>query len=191
MNGCAPTPIASSGCSSATPRLSFGALNGGAPLAADKRSTAGVMRRLTLARHEFPDAEELAAAKWSSKQADLSDLLDAYAALSTALRCGRGEHHELGDGERDAHASSCGWRSEPDAGDHSASSVAPGMRWSRWERTSAVPRAPVPTWSLREHPEGSPWCSRLAGGRSSPRDGSPRPRPGGRYVLTSSGVRRG
>ena len=44
MNGCAPTPIASSGCSSATPRLSFGALNGGAPLAADKRSTAGVMR---------------------------------------------------------------------------------------------------------------------------------------------------
>ena len=73
------------------------------PLVADKRSTAGVMRRLALVRHKVADAEEqLAAATWSSKQAELPDLLDAYAALSTALRCGRGEHHELGDGERDA-----------------------------------------------------------------------------------------
>jgi hypothetical protein len=61
------------------------------------------MQRLQLVRPEFPDAEErLATAPWTSKQAELSDLLDAYAALSTALLFAREEQEELGDGERDS-----------------------------------------------------------------------------------------
>lgn len=32
----------------------------------------------------------------------LSDVLDAYAALGTAIRCAGSEQRELGDGERDA-----------------------------------------------------------------------------------------
>jgi predicted RNase H-like nuclease len=85
------------------PELSFLALNDGAPLPAHKHSAAGLIQRLGLVRAEFPDAEEqLAAAPWTGKQAELSDLLDAYAALSTALVCARGVHEELGGGERDS-----------------------------------------------------------------------------------------
>jgi predicted RNase H-like nuclease len=85
------------------PELSFLALNDGSPLRATKHSAAGLLQRLQLVRAEFPDAEEqLAAAAWTGKQAELPDLLDAYAALSTALVCARGEQEELGSGERDA-----------------------------------------------------------------------------------------
>lgn len=85
------------------PELSFLALNDGAPVRASKHSAAGLMQRLDLLRREFPDIEEqIAAAAWSSKEAELSDLLDAYAALSTALLCARGDQEELGDGARDA-----------------------------------------------------------------------------------------
>jgi predicted RNase H-like nuclease len=77
-------------------------LNGGTALAAGKRSTAGVAHRLELVRRAFPDAEaQLAAVTWPRKIVELSDLLDAYAALATAVRCARGEHTTLGDGERD------------------------------------------------------------------------------------------
>jgi predicted RNase H-like nuclease len=85
------------------PELSFLALHDGAPLPAHKHSAAGLMQRLRLVRAEFPDAEEqLAAVRWTGKQAEMSDLLDAYAALSTALVCAREEQEELGDGERDS-----------------------------------------------------------------------------------------
>jgi predicted RNase H-like nuclease len=83
------------------PELSWHALSGGEVLP-DKRSGAGPVCRLRLLRGLFPDAEDrLAMAPWPGRQATLSDLLDAYAALSTALACARGEHTVLG-GERDS-----------------------------------------------------------------------------------------
>lgn len=84
------------------PELSFRALNDGAPLPAPKHSASGLIQRLRLVRGEFPDAEQqLATAPWSGRQVGLSDMLDAYAALTTALRCARGEQKELG-GRRDS-----------------------------------------------------------------------------------------
>lgn len=85
------------------PEVSLLALNDGAPLPADKRSAAGLVRRLQLVREQFPDAEQrLAAAPWPGRELALSDALDAYAALSTAVVCALGQHEELGDGERDS-----------------------------------------------------------------------------------------
>lgn len=84
------------------PELSFRALGGGAPLA-PKRSPAGRAHRSALVGQAFPDAlERLAAAGWPIRDVAPADLLDAYAALTTAVRCARGEHRELGGGERDA-----------------------------------------------------------------------------------------
>jgi predicted RNase H-like nuclease len=85
------------------PELSFRTLNDGAPLAFDKRSPAGVMRRMDLLRDEFPDLDlRLADAPWPGSRIDITDALDAYAALSTALECAREEQEELGDGQRDS-----------------------------------------------------------------------------------------
>lgn len=83
------------------PELSFSALNGGVPRQ-DKHRAAGVVERLRLIRQEFHDAEDqLALAPWSHREAALSDMLDAYAALTTAVRCALGKQEELGNGERD------------------------------------------------------------------------------------------
>jgi predicted RNase H-like nuclease len=77
------------------PELSFCALGDGRTLP-DKRSGAGVVRRLQLIRELFPDAEErLAEAPWPGRQVESADLLDAYAALSTALVCARREQQVL------------------------------------------------------------------------------------------------
>lgn len=85
------------------PELSFLQLNNGSPMPTHKHSATGLIQRLRLIRNEFPDAEkQLAVAPWTGKQAELSDLLDAYAGLSTALACARGEQEELGAGERDS-----------------------------------------------------------------------------------------
>jgi predicted RNase H-like nuclease len=86
------------------PELSFLALNDGAPLGADKSAPAGVMRRLKLVEQAFPDSQDqLATTIWPpTRRVQLADLLDAYAALSTALVCVRGEQEELGEGERDS-----------------------------------------------------------------------------------------
>ena len=85
------------------PELSFRALNGGVPLREPKHTAAGRDRRRRLLCAAFPDAEQrIAAARWSAQQVAAADLLDAYAALSTALACARGEQLELGGGERDA-----------------------------------------------------------------------------------------
>jgi predicted RNase H-like nuclease len=85
------------------PELSFLALNDGAPIAADKRSPAGLVARLQLVCNVFADAEaQLARAPWPGNAVALSDALDAYAALSTAVVCARGEQEELGDGARDS-----------------------------------------------------------------------------------------
>jgi predicted RNase H-like nuclease len=85
------------------PELSFLRLNRDTPLVADKRSPAGVVARLRLVRAAFPDAEDrIATAGLRGRDADLTDLLDAYAVLTTARRCARGQHELLGDGARDA-----------------------------------------------------------------------------------------
>lgn len=81
------------------PELAFRRLNGGLPLAS-KRSPAGAVGRLDLVSSVFPDARaELA--DFSPPGADLSDALDAYAALSVAVRAKEGISDELGDGEVD------------------------------------------------------------------------------------------
>jgi predicted RNase H-like nuclease len=83
------------------PELCFQALAEGA-LPGPKTSAAGLVGRLQLVRAVFSDAEDqLGAAEWPAKQVGLSDLLDAYAALASAVRCGRGHQEELGNGERD------------------------------------------------------------------------------------------
>jgi predicted RNase H-like nuclease len=84
------------------PELCFAALDGGGALAAPKRSAEGRARRLALVRERFPEApQRLATAPWRASAATTTDALDAYAALTTALRCARGEHDELGGDERD------------------------------------------------------------------------------------------
>jgi predicted RNase H-like nuclease len=83
------------------PELCFQALAKGAVLA-PKTSAAGLMGRLRLVRAVFSDAEDqLRAAEWPAKQVGLSDLLDAYGALASAVHCARGHQEVLGDGERD------------------------------------------------------------------------------------------
>lgn len=82
------------------PELTFARLRGGDP-AASKHSPAGAVERLRLLRALFPDLEDKVGAL-TAPTADLADGLDAYAALSAALRCLRGEHEELGDGRRDS-----------------------------------------------------------------------------------------
>ena len=83
------------------PELSFLALDAGRPLDG-KRSPAGARRRLQLVSAVFPDAaERIAAAPQPGTQADPSDWLDAYAALTAAVAIIRGEHVTL-DAARDA-----------------------------------------------------------------------------------------
>jgi predicted RNase H-like nuclease len=85
------------------PELCFAALADRVPPAAPKRSAQGRANRLALIQERFPDApERLATAPWRSREATTVDALDAYAALTTAIRCARGEQEELGDGGRDA-----------------------------------------------------------------------------------------
>jgi len=84
------------------PEVALLRLNGGEALPDDKRSAAGRAARLALVGREFPDAEaRLRAAPWPRREVARADVLDAYAALSTALRCARGEQTMLGDGARD------------------------------------------------------------------------------------------
>jgi predicted RNase H-like nuclease len=83
------------------PEVSFHAL-AGRPIPHAKSSAAGTESRLRTLEPVFPDAEEqIASAPWPAKQVGLPDLLDAYAALATALACARGVQRTLG-GERDS-----------------------------------------------------------------------------------------
>jgi predicted RNase H-like nuclease len=69
-----------------------------------KKTPAGKKRRLGLLRRQFPDiAREVRAAPWRRGQVAYDDMLDAYAALWSALRFSRGSHRELGNGHRDEH----------------------------------------------------------------------------------------
>jgi predicted RNase H-like nuclease len=84
------------------PELSFQSL-AGAPLK-PKRTSAGSARRLALVAEQFADApRRIGARTWLRAKVVPDDVLDAYAALWTALRFARGPGHyrELGDGRRD------------------------------------------------------------------------------------------
>jgi predicted RNase H-like nuclease len=80
------------------PELTFQAL-GGAALA-PKRTAAGALKRLSIVEGTFPDARD-ALLEFGASGADLTDALDAYIALATAVRFRREESEELGDGTRD------------------------------------------------------------------------------------------
>ena len=61
-----------------------------------KRSAAGTLERLVLVREMFTDAESVIRQRISGgSDADITDVLDAYAALWTALRKARNEHQSL------------------------------------------------------------------------------------------------
>jgi predicted RNase H-like nuclease len=62
---------------------------------APKTTPRGVMQRLALARSHFPDVERAAAAVEWTQRHGLYDVLDAYAALWTALRWARGDAEEI------------------------------------------------------------------------------------------------
>ena len=80
------------------PELCFRELSGGATLP-PKRSAAGGLARLELVRDRFPDAPAQAATGEAGRRAALADLLDAYAALWTALRRREGRARAIGTGE--------------------------------------------------------------------------------------------
>lgn len=86
------------------PELSFLAL-AGAPVE-PKRTPAGAAWRRALVAEQFPDAvRRLDGTPWPRSQVAPHDLLDAYAALWSALRfaAGPGRYRELGDGLLDDH----------------------------------------------------------------------------------------
>jgi predicted RNase H-like nuclease len=61
-----------------------------------KRSAAGTLERLVLVRQMFSDAESVIREQPSGRQdPDITDILDAYAALWTALRKSHDEHQSL------------------------------------------------------------------------------------------------
>jgi predicted RNase H-like nuclease len=67
----------------------------------DKKTAHGQVDRLRLVLAAFPDAlDVIAQTRIPSKDARLEDVLDAYAALNSALRVAAGDHAELG-GEAD------------------------------------------------------------------------------------------
>ena len=79
------------------PEVSFTVMNGGVPLAA-KSSAGGQLARLDLVRAAFPDAEEVIRTSPLGGRHGLVDILDAYAALWSALRWRDRRHETLGDG---------------------------------------------------------------------------------------------
>jgi predicted RNase H-like nuclease len=82
------------------PELSFRAMADGRVLD-DKKTVHGQVDRLRLVLREFPDAlDVVAATRLSSRDAQLTDILDAYAALDSALHVAAEEHEEIG-GETD------------------------------------------------------------------------------------------
>lgn len=86
-----------------SPELSFRVLAGS--LLSPKRTPDGARRRRQLIAERFPDAPaRLDDVAWPRAEVARDDLLDAYAALWTALRFARGDPscRELGDGRRDA-----------------------------------------------------------------------------------------
>lgn len=62
-----------------------------------KKSATGQIERLRFVREEFPDAERaiLEDLNATHKEMDLTDILDAYAALWTAMRRTNNEHETL------------------------------------------------------------------------------------------------
>lgn len=83
----------------AHPELSFRAMAGG--VLPDKKTAHGQVMRTRLAVESFPDAlDTIASTPLPSRDAQLADVLDAYAALDSALHVLADDHEQLG-GERD------------------------------------------------------------------------------------------
>lgn len=83
------------------PELSFRAMNEGEILA-PKKSAHGQLDRLRLVEREFPDVlAEVQRARLPASKAELSDVLDAYAALESALHVAANDYEQLG-GETDS-----------------------------------------------------------------------------------------
>jgi predicted RNase H-like nuclease len=82
------------------PELCFLRMNRGDPLER-KSSARGQLRRLALVEREFPHLREaIELCGWTAR-GSLIDVLDAYAALWTAIRTARGDEIEvLGEGDR-------------------------------------------------------------------------------------------
>jgi predicted RNase H-like nuclease len=80
------------------PELCFREMNDGA-LPPPKGTAAGLLRRLALIRRPFPDAPERIEHDRAGRRAGLTDLLDAYAALWTALRRRAGRARSIGAGD--------------------------------------------------------------------------------------------
>jgi predicted RNase H-like nuclease len=78
------------------PELSFRAMAEGRVL--DGKNTAhGQVERIRLVTSEFPDAlDVIGATSFSAKDVQLADVLDAYAALDSALHVAAGDYEELG-----------------------------------------------------------------------------------------------
>ncbi len=82
------------------PELSFYAMASG--VLANKRSPHGQVDRLRHVSEEFPDAPTvISGSRFRAKDAELADVLDAYAALSSASHVRAGDFEELG-GETDS-----------------------------------------------------------------------------------------
>jgi predicted RNase H-like nuclease len=77
------------------PECSFKTLNGDENLPSKKSNEGEKIRRQLLADH-------FAMPSTAPKGAAIDDMLDAYAALWSAMRFQRGEHRVFGDGQRDA-----------------------------------------------------------------------------------------
>lgn len=77
------------------PELCFATLNGGPPMMHAKRTAAGHAERCALLAGVYGDAPVRLAADRNRRDVGRDDVLDALAALWTALRIGRGEHGSL------------------------------------------------------------------------------------------------
>ena len=89
-----PSQSIRTGCKRCIPRFCF--LNWSGRLLRGKKSATGQIERLKLVREKFPDVERVILEDPSSiDKVDLTDALDAYAALWTALRWEKDKHETL------------------------------------------------------------------------------------------------
>lgn len=77
------------------PEVCFAKLNRGFPMAFAKKTSAGRAERLRLLSQVFSDAPARLVEERVRKQVGADDVLDAFAALWSAMRIGSGEHESL------------------------------------------------------------------------------------------------
>ena len=77
------------------PEVCFAKLNHGQPMMFAKRKALGHSERLNLLSRVFGDAPARLSAERPRKQVSADDVLDAFAALWSAMRISRGEHESM------------------------------------------------------------------------------------------------